>query len=92
MANPTPDSLIKHDDAKAYWSTIDPDVNGMLGGFPYISRVDLQGSKNFLAKLGVGGRQRRDGLREQEGQEETSRKLKRAVDCGAGWAILYCPA
>ena len=79
MADPTPDSLIKHEEAKAYWSTIDPDVNGMLGGFPYISRVDLQGSKNFLAKLGVGRRHRG-----QESQEETSGKLKRAVDCGAG--------
>jgi protein N-terminal methyltransferase len=84
MAASAPDSLINHDDAKAYWSTIDPDVNGMLGGFPHISRVDLQGSKNFLAKLGVGGRQRRDGLRGQEGKKETDGKVKRAVDCGAG--------
>jgi protein N-terminal methyltransferase len=42
----------------------------MLGGFPYISKVDLQGSKNFLAKLGIGGK--------SEG------KLDRAADCGAG--------
>jgi protein N-terminal methyltransferase len=48
----------------------DADVNGMLGGFPYISKVDLQGSKNFLAKLGIGGR--------------LGRKVARAVDCGAG--------
>lgn len=26
----------------------------MLGGFPYVSRIDLQSSRNFLAKLGVG--------------------------------------
>lgn len=84
MAASAPDSLINHKDAKAYWSTIDPDVNGMLGGFPYISRVDLQGSKNFLAKLGVGGRQRRDGLRGQEGKKEMDGKVRRAVDCGAG--------
>jgi len=78
----TPDSLISHKDAKAYWSTIDADINGMLGGFPYISRVDLQGSKNFLVKLGVGGRERRSSLR---GQGETGGgKVKRAVDCGAG--------
>lgn len=33
---------------------VDADVNGMLGGFPYVSRVDLQGSRNFLAKFGIG--------------------------------------
>jgi protein N-terminal methyltransferase len=53
-----------------YWQAIDADVNGMLGGFPYISKVDLQGSKNFLAKLGIGGK--------------TEKKVERAVDCGAG--------
>jgi protein N-terminal methyltransferase len=84
MASSTPDSLINHEDAKTYWSSIDADVNGMLGGFPYISRVDLQGSKNFLAKLGIGARERRDSLRGQEGKADERRKLQRAVDCGAG--------
>ena len=64
------DAQINHQDALNYWEGIDADVNGMLGGFPYISKVDLQGSKNFLAKLGVGGK--------------GARKLARAVDCGAG--------
>jgi hypothetical protein len=64
------DAQINHQDARAYWQSIDADVNGMLGGFPYISRVDLQGSKSFLAKLGVGGRGKK--------------KIGRAVDCGAG--------
>jgi len=32
----------------------------MLGGFPHISRVDLQGSRTFLAKLGIGTK---EGLR-----------------------------
>jgi protein N-terminal methyltransferase len=64
------DSHINHQDARDYWQSIDADVNGMLGGFPYISKVDLQGSKNFLAKIGVGGK----------GKE----KVGRAVDCGAG--------
>lgn len=65
------DANINHEDARAYWQSIDADVNGMLGGFPYISRVDLQGSKNFLAKLGVGGKNKG--------------KIERAVDCGAGY-------
>jgi len=64
------DSQINHQDARDYWQSIDADVNGMLGGFPYISKVDLQGSKNFLAKLGIGGK--------------SERKVERAVDCGAG--------
>lgn len=42
---------------------VNADVNGMLGGFPYISKIDLQGSRNFLAKLGIGTKQ---GLRTVE--------------------------
>lgn len=64
------DAHIDHGNARSYWQSIDANVNGMLGGFPYISKVDLQGSKNFLAKLGVGGK---SGI-----------KVGRAVDCGAG--------
>jgi protein N-terminal methyltransferase len=64
------DAHINHEDARNYWQSIDADVNGMLGGFPHISKVDLQGSKNFLAKLGIGGR--------------SKKKVERAVDCGAG--------
>ena len=64
------DAQINDQDARNYWQGIDADVNGMLGGFPYISKVDLQGSKNFLVKLGVGGNEKG--------------KIDRAVDCGAG--------
>lgn len=66
------DQNINHQDARDYWQSIDADVNGMLGGFPYISKVDLQGSRNFLAKLGVGGK--------------SGRKMERVVDCGAGYS------
>lgn len=67
------DSNINRKDALTYWESINADVNGMLGGFPYISKVDLQGSKNFLAKLSVGGK--------------SEKKLGRAVDCGAGQVV-----
>jgi protein N-terminal methyltransferase len=80
----TPDSLINHKDAKAYWSNVEADVNGMLGGFPYISRVDLQGSKNFLAKIGIVSAERRSITRSQVEKGQLGGKLKRAVDCGAG--------
>ncbi|KAM0218183.1 hypothetical protein ACHAQD_007120 [Fusarium lateritium] len=65
MSYPPPDSLIEPEKGKEYWESIDSDVNGMLGGIPTlmpsISRIDLQGSRTFLARLGVGaktGRQR----------------------------------
>ena len=43
-----------------YWGNTTADIDGMLGGVPAVSgfssinRVDLQGSRNFLAKLGIG--------------------------------------
>ncbi|KAI9843944.1 MAG: Alpha N-terminal protein methyltransferase 1 [Sclerophora amabilis] len=65
-----PDASIDHEAALSYWSSISSDVSGMLGGFPQISRVDLQGSANFLAKL----------RRQSSGSEPP----RRGVDCGAG--------
>lgn len=52
--------MISPENGREYWQGVDADVNGMLGGFPYVSKVDLQGSRNFLAKLGIGTK---DGLR-----------------------------
>ncbi|KAI8966826.1 AdoMet dependent proline di-methyltransferase-domain-containing protein [Daldinia sp. FL1419] len=66
-----PDSLISAEDGRKYWSAIDPDVNGMLGGFPAVSRVDLRGSRSFLAKLGLG---RSKGVK----------AVERALEGGAG--------
>lgn len=46
--------------ATVYWEGIDADINGMLGGIPSIagysqvSKVDIQNSRGFLAKLGIG--------------------------------------
>jgi len=65
------DLQINHQEAIQYWENVDADVNGMLGGYPNVSKVDLQGSKSFLAKLGIG---RKNGLK----------RVERAVDCGAG--------
>ena len=48
-------------------------VNGMLGGYPQISRVDLKGSANFFAKL-----------RREQPSLSTKGTLQRGVDCGAG--------
>lgn len=46
----------------------------MLGGYPQVSRIDLQQSSNFLAKL----------RRASKTHPATQGRLKRAVDCGAG--------
>ncbi|RSL68939.1 hypothetical protein CEP54_002543 [Fusarium duplospermum] len=66
-----PDSLISMEDGKKYWEGIEADVNGMLGGIPSVTRIDLQGSRTFLARLGIG--------------IKTGRKMvSRALEGGAG--------
>ncbi|KAI1615165.1 AdoMet dependent proline di-methyltransferase-domain-containing protein [Exophiala viscosa] len=45
------DSRMRTADQLAYWQRISADDNGMLGGFPQVSRVDLRVSRNFLRKL-----------------------------------------
>ncbi|KAF4121492.1 protein N-terminal methyltransferase [Geosmithia morbida] len=72
MAQPAPDSLVNGDDGRRYWDGINADVNGMLGGFSSITRVDLQGSRSFLAKLGIGTKKDR-------------RVVQRALEGGAGY-------
>lgn len=68
-----PDSLINHKAAIEYWSSTEATVNGVLGGYPQVSRVDLQGSANFFAKL-----------RRRSKQYAPGKKIPRVVDCGAG--------
>ncbi|ETN67907.1 ad-003 [Anopheles darlingi] len=55
--------------AKKYWSTISPTVDGMLGGFGSISFIDIRGSEQFLRHL--------YRLKPAPGHQ-------RALDCGAG--------
>ncbi|PSR94620.1 alpha-N-methyltransferase NTM1 [Coniella lustricola] len=49
----------------------------MLGGFPYVSRIDLQGSRNFLAKLGIGTK---SGLRIAESALEGGAGIGRITE------------
>jgi protein N-terminal methyltransferase len=70
-----PDTLVSEKDGLAYWDSVPSTVNGMLGGYDYISKVDLRSSLNFIAKL------------RSESPSLTSSNhvlLPRAVDCGAG--------
>ncbi|KAI1492151.1 alpha-N-methyltransferase NTM1 [Biscogniauxia mediterranea] len=66
-----PDSRIRADDGRQYWQSIDADDNGMLGGYPNISRTDLRGSRSFLAKLGLG-------------RNKGQKAVRRALEGGAG--------
>ncbi|KAH7302863.1 alpha-N-methyltransferase NTM1 [Stachybotrys elegans] len=58
----SPSGLIDSRAGRQYWENANADVNGMLGGVPgvggfsSVSRIDLQGSRTFLAKLGIGVR------------------------------------
>ncbi|KAK3935950.1 alpha-N-methyltransferase NTM1 [Diplogelasinospora grovesii] len=71
------DASINSQDGRKYWEGVDADINGMLGGIPSvagysnISKVDLQGSRSFLAKLGIGSKNGR-------------RKVAKALEGGAG--------
>lgn len=71
-----PDASINRTQALEYWNSISSDVNGMLGGYPQTSRIDLQGSSNFLTKL------RRS--KSQATSKQTLSPLNRVADCGAG--------
>lgn len=56
--------------AKNYWETIPPTIDGMLGGFPEVSTVDVKTSLAFL----------RPFLTTHGGNTPNNR----ALDCGAG--------
>lgn len=66
---------------RKHWEQAKADINGMLGGVPAIagfgsvSRIDLQGSRTFLARLGIGVKNGR-------------KPVINAVDGGAGCVPL----
>jgi protein N-terminal methyltransferase len=70
---PSASLSISHADALTYWSNVTPTVDGMLGGYPQISRIDLRGSRSFLTKL-----------RRKSALHPTSKPVSRVADCGAG--------
>ncbi|KAF2964850.1 hypothetical protein GQX73_g8716 [Xylaria multiplex] len=71
------DSRINPDDSRHYWQGIDANDNGMLGGYGHVSRVDLRGSRSFLAKLGFG---RKNGVK----------AIRRVLEGGAGIGRITC--
>lgn len=72
IPQPPADASISQEDGLAYWSQIDPTIDGMLGGFAQISQIDLAGSLAFMKKL------------RRSSSHPSSKPLARAVDCGAG--------
>ncbi|KAL4912471.1 alpha-N-methyltransferase NTM1 [Aspergillus aurantiobrunneus] len=71
-----PDSHINHATSIEYWNGLAANPRtmlGIMGDYPWYTRIDLRGSKTFLwkARRLIPGCTKRD-------------KLKRAVDCGAG--------
>lgn len=56
----------------AYWLSVSADTDGMLGGYPQISNLDVHASTNFLLKLKP--RMPKD-------------RPWRAADCGAGYGV-----
>lgn len=60
---------INYDKALEYWADIPPTIDGVLGGFGFISDVDINGSQIFLNSL-------------FSDENPPSRIV--AVDCGAG--------
>lgn len=71
-----PDSYINHAASIKYWNDVPATGNGMLamlGEYPWYTRIELQGSKNFLAKV-----------RRLLPACKPTGKVKLGVDCGAG--------
>jgi protein N-terminal methyltransferase len=72
----TPDSKIDHDASINYWNNVPATSSGMLamlGNFPWYTRIELRGSKSFLAKV-----------RRLIPIISDHRKFGLGVDCGAG--------
>ncbi|CAG9949236.1 unnamed protein product [Clonostachys rosea f. rosea IK726] len=71
------DQMINSQAGTKYWQEADASDNGMLGGvlgvagFASVSRIDLQGSRTFLARLGIGAKRGRN-------------LVATALDAGAG--------
>ncbi|KAL4807605.1 DUF858 domain protein [Aspergillus unguis] len=73
-----PDSLIDHAASLNYWNGLPPTSStmlGIMGDYPWYTRIDLRGSKTFLNKV----RRQIPGC-----VTHNNGKLKVGVDCGAG--------
>lgn len=53
---PRPDQRVNQQDGVRYWEGVEADVDGMLGGYAFISDADILGSQAFLTKLGINSK------------------------------------
>lgn len=96
-ALPATDSQISHEQQISYWDAQTADVDGMLGGYPQVSRIDLQGSKSFIAKVRRLSRQPESGTESVQAPNPSSgkapangstkkstSKVARVLETGAG--------
>lgn len=60
---------ISYEKSLEYWADIPPTVDGVLGGFGFISNDDIEGSEKFLSSLLTSENAPSPGV---------------AIDCGAG--------
>ena len=72
-----PDEQVSTASAVNYWSNVPATIDGMLGGYPQVSRIDLRGSLSFIEKL-------RRSRADAGTPADEPRWLARGVDCGAG--------
>lgn len=80
---PTPVE-IDQDASLRYWSSVPATVNGMLGGYPQVSQIDLRGSSKFLAKVRRLLPSSSSTAASDASCHSSLPRLARGVDCGAG--------
>ncbi|KAI7854939.1 alpha-N-methyltransferase NTM1 [Circinella umbellata] len=68
-----------YDNAQKYWTSIQPTVDGMLGGFATVDPIDVKGSLSFLDEFIHGVRGANNVLR-----KKPMITNEYACDCGAG--------
>lgn len=85
---PGADASISKEHGLAYWESVAADENGMLGGIPTVagfantSKIDLQGSRNFLAKFGIGSKSK--STKPGSGSGSGLKQCRRILEGGAG--------
>ncbi|KAF1809962.1 hypothetical protein P152DRAFT_402462 [Eremomyces bilateralis CBS 781.70] len=77
------DHQISKPNALAYWASVSADDDGVLGGFPEVSPIDIAGSRAFLTELMLGKppTSNQEIASNDPGDEIL---FDRVVDCGAG--------
>ncbi|KAI9301419.1 alpha-N-methyltransferase NTM1 [Cunninghamella echinulata] len=68
-----------YDNAQTYWTSIEPTVNGMLGGFASVDPIDVKGSLDFLDEFIHGVKGANNVM-----LKEPTLNPNYACDCGAG--------